>query len=112
MSARPSNSHGFSTAPRWFAGWTLRDVPRAARLLGRAGGGERGRVRAGAAVVAVPGRQPRPPAADRAPVGGVLLAVAAAQRRLLVEAHEARHHEPEDRGVDEQHRAAEDRRLT
>src|SRR3954447_7966653 len=71
---------GRSSSGRWTVGAAR--LARAARLLGRPGGGGRGRVRPGAAVVAVPGRQARPPAADRAPVGGVLLAVAAGPPRL------------------------------
>src|SRR3954447_5945910 len=45
--------------------------------------------------------RPWPPAPDRAAVGGVLLAVPARQRRLLIEADEARDGDPEDRGVGE-----------
>jgi hypothetical protein len=110
MSPQRSNSAGsFDGDGVIGPGWTLRDVPvPPGYLAALAVEGEAPSVRVlpwSPSQGISRGHQPR------TSVGGVLLAVAAAQRRLLLEAHEARHYEPEGRGVDEQHRAAEDRRL-
>src|ERR687896_332228 len=58
-----------------------------------------------------PGPQARAPGRHGAPVRGVLLAVARAQRRLFVAPHEPGDDEPERGRVREQERASENERL-